>query len=233
MSLITNLENQNPQIANADTIKFFLKCDESPDVATLTDAVSGAILGSNHTPDGTGAIILGANSEEDFTGSSNGLSITSGKDWAVFCVINGAFLQSLKIGDQATDFIKISPAGSVSISGQTAVATFSNVGDYPESGITTKLLIACDASGSTTTYIAAKGDALVAGTPQLSSVFGDLTDISDVFDVAEFSGTSILTGFQLLEFANGLPTDIIVMADWTMEQWLANNKKFYPRITEL
>lgn len=233
MSLLTNLEAQNPLLTDTD-IKFFLPCDEIVGVGTMTDSVSGATLGTGNIPDGNGTIDVAEGANIAFTGSSNGLSITAGNDWAMFCVIEGTFLQSFRLGSTAGHSISIAPSGNVTIVGDAGAAVFNVAGDFPPSGVQTKLLIASDFSGNTTTYIAAQGVALAAGTPQVAATeHGNMDDIRDFYTSASFAGNCQLTGNLLVDLPNGIPADIVTMADWTMEQWLANNKKFYPRMTEL
>ena len=235
MSTNINLEDIHPDLADAAEIVFWLKCDETENGLTLTDAVSGAVLATEGvTVNGDGSLTI----EDGISTALNSGVIPSlgNGDFAIMLVCNnGALPTEIEIGANASNHkVAISPAASSVITGVAGSLTFNSAGDFPAGGKIQKYLITAVEGGNTTPYLGDSGNVLTAGTPQLYNVHGNVTTFDAVSTFTDsFSAGNTMYSLMFLAFPNGIPADIVVASDWMMEQAINNVKEFYPRLNEL
>lgn len=210
------------EIAQVPTCKFWLPCDESDDsITTLTDAVSGETVTIAAATASAGGIAIPNDTSAEFSGVLPALA----GDFALLCMINTSEIAAtISYGTGAQ---KIQFGASSVINGASTTAAL----DAVAAATLTKVLIYSDITGDAYLYQAAPGAAL-ANTLNPLGNHGAVTPTNDILDFSAFT-TNTVYGLAVLDLATGgIPDDLVVWADWTLEQWYANNKVLPPRFTE-
>jgi hypothetical protein len=231
MATVINLEDIHPDIADAAVIELFIKADEETGAVIISDATGNVTVASDAVTQTSGRLDVAVALNTALT-SGTIAAPGAATDFAVMAVMQKVgTVDGINIGDSSNNhYISIGTSGS-SIVGATGTASLSAVtGTDPK-----KVLLTADASGNSVVYQAVIGAALAAGTPATYSTHGNVTTIDSVMTIDSIVGgaNTRLWGLLYCVFPDDLPADIVAMSDWMMEQWYANNKDFYPRLTEI
>lgn len=151
-------------------------------------------------------------------------------DWALLLLINfnvttfGTFTIGNDPANHRISFLS-SAVPNITIEGTTDAAAFAGFG-APLNQVT-RILITFDADDKTRAGVSATGVDVALTEERLSSVTGVVTTIDDVFSSNTSTGDIELYGLQMIEFTEGLPSDIVVKANAVFDLWEAENKSHY------
>ena len=203
---------------------------------TTVESEAGANITDAVVTWGTSNAVTIGNLGSDIALDSGAFSgITAGTDWALMLVLNittDGFLGVCTIGQSSGNNISLTGGSFLTVDGAAGQVTF-GVEPVGASGVAKRYLVTVDADGDASVYSSAMGSDL-STTPdgsEAASGMGDITSIGSFVSFARAGGTTIafdLYGFQMVEFTNGLPSDIVAQANTLMTQWEAGNKTHYP-----
>lgn len=229
MSTVINPENpiitfSKDNISEISECVFWIPCDETGAITTLTDAVSGGTVTIPSSTSSDGGVIIPNSPNSVFSGTLPALS----GSFAMICLVEtGDIIAAVSYGSGGQG-VSISSAGST-IVGAGGTDTL----DAAATTTLQKVLIYKDTTGDAYSYIGAPG-AVLANTLNPVTASGVVTPTADELVIQAFSGDTTLYGLAMIDLsATSVPGDIVSWSDWTMEQWAVNNKVLPNRFTEL
>ena len=229
MATVINPENSTittskDEISQVPECVFWLPCDETGAITTLTDAVSGGTVTIPSSTASSGGVIIPNVNSAAYSGTLPALS----GDFALICLVEmGDIVASVGYGS-GVERINMGSA-STTVVGASGTDTLDAV---PASTLS-KVLLYVSTTGDSYLYASEVGSALV-NTLNPASATGIITPSVDEMVFQALGGNTTMYGLALLDLsANNVPSDIVVWADWTMEQWAVNNKVLPARFKEL
>lgn len=225
-----------PNGANFPCAKVFFRMQEATGATQLSDSAAASSLKANLLIDeiNPGNVVNNANGSINFNTNAALPALAqgawpslTGKDWALMALWRTVIANYVGIGNGTDQFVQILAGISSTVDGATGAVTVDTVA---ASANPRKILIVSDNDTTTKLWQADVGTAMTGTLAPATSGIGNIAP-GAFFD---FRGSSLVVnayGFLLLTWTAGLmPTNIVQLAEWTMESWYLNRKYIHPSL---